>query len=103
MWSTALAAQARSSLPAADSLELHRSARSAQAVFERNRRRLLPRTSLGRGGSCDERVGRFCSWYDEGDWAPEPEGPETTARRDELLVVLDSVAAALPGDRWVAG
>jgi hypothetical protein len=86
-----------------DSLELHRSARSAQARFERRRLNLMPRGPVGSGGACDEHVGRFCTWYEEGDWVPEPETPELAARRRELLQALDSIGALLPGDDWVAG
>ncbi len=97
-----VSALGREAAPAEDSTELHRAARDAQARFERLRLRSLPRGGTS-GGSCQERVGRFCFWSEDGDWVPTPEGPELTAHRDALLAVLDSVGRLLPGDDWVAG
>jgi hypothetical protein len=77
-------------------------ARAAQVRFERRRIRYLPIT-IGVSGSCDEHVGRFCSWYDEGDWYPLPEAPQISTLRTELLVALDSAQEGLPGDDWVLG
>jgi hypothetical protein len=78
-------------------------ARAAQARFERRRLRYLPITLDSYGGSCDEHVGRFCSWYDEGDWFPIPEREEIRALRAELLETLAATRRALPGDGWVLG
>ena len=87
----------------ADSSDLLGVARAAQGRFERGRVSHFPLTLETFGGSCDEHVGRFCSWYDEGDWYPQPEDPEIGVLRAELLMVLDSVQAELPGDGWVLG
>src|SRR2546426_1894117 len=50
-----------------DSQRILRSARAAQAGFEFTRRHNLP-TDFGHGrAACDEQIGRFCYWYDDGD------------------------------------
>lgn len=86
-----------------DSSDLRSVARGAQRRFEYRRTRYLPSTWGARGGSCDERVGRFCTWYSEGEWVPEPEDPRIVRMREELLAVLDSAGRALPGDDWILG
>jgi len=86
-----------------DSSDLRGTARAAQALYERRRLRHLPVTSISFIDACDETIGRFCSWYDEGDWYPEPEPPDVEALRSALLAVLDSVQRYLPGDGWVLG
>ncbi|UCD23763.1 MAG: hypothetical protein JSW51_12115 [Gemmatimonadota bacterium] len=87
-----------------DSGDVLKQLRSAQARFERIRRSNLPFASGLGGGRCDENVGRFCYWYDEDDsWQQPEENEETTREREFLLRRLDSAAAALPGDRWIAG
>ncbi|HEU5260271.1 MAG TPA: hypothetical protein VFU41_02480 [Gemmatimonadales bacterium] len=89
-----------------DSQQILRFARDAQADFEWIRRHHLP-TRHGYGGSaCDERIGRFCFWHpdDRTDPPPPPEEPRRIrAARDRLVQQLDSVAALLPGDEWIAG
>src|SRR5204862_3417383 len=101
-WGRATAAQ----LP--DSQHILRSARSAQAEFESLRRHNLPREPGHGGADCDERVGRFCYWYDDDGETrppppPPPEAAAITRARDRLLTTLDSAALALPGDAWIAG
>jgi hypothetical protein len=78
-------------------------ARSAQAEFERSRRANLPaEPGIARHG-CDERIGRFCYWY-EPFADPSLVEPEIIHRaRGELL---DSLAAAhqrLPRNSWISG
>jgi len=51
-------------------------ARSAQAAFERRRLPHLPVGVGAPGWECEEHVGRFCTWYEEGEWYPTPEDPE---------------------------
>ncbi len=89
-----------------DSVALRESLKQAQRDFERLRRRFLPFTS-GEGPSpCPERVGRFCIWPDdEGDWPDilPPEHERVVAARRGFLTQLDSAAAVLPGDGWIAG
>jgi len=89
-----------------DSQRILRSARAAQADFESIRRYNLP-TAFGHGrAACDEQIGRFCYWYDDGDEplrAPPPESAGITRARERLLATLDTAAAELPGDAWIAG
>ena len=89
-----------------DSQLILRSARAAQADFESTRRYNLP-TAFGHGrAACDEQIGRFCYWYDDGDEplrAPPPESAGITRARERLLATLDTAAAELPGDAWIAG
>ncbi len=86
-----------------DSSESQGIARAAQARFERRRIRYFPLILGSANGACDEQVGRFCSWYDEGDWYPRPELVEAEELREELLFLLDSIQALLPGDGWLLG
>ena len=99
-WGRAPAAQ----LP--DSQHILRSARAAQADFESIRRHNLPKEFRHGGSDCDERIGRFCYWYDGDDVTLRPspaESEQITRARDRLLSALDTAAAALPGDEWIAG
>jgi hypothetical protein len=89
--------------PAVDSQRVLRDARAAQTAFERTRRANLPLNRQGTSGRCDVRVGRFCYWWDDGEFEPPPERPKTKAARDAMLERLARAAAALPGDRWIAG
>lgn len=87
----------------ADSSDLASVGRAAQANFERRRRHYFPITLSYGSGECDEHVGRFCTWYGEGEWYPLPEKEEITALRSELLHRLDSLQHHLPGDGWLLG
>jgi hypothetical protein len=78
-------------------------ARAAQARYEIRRARHFPQTFGGSSGPCDETVGRFCTWYGEGDWVPEPEAPEIDAMRGRLIAELDSLQRAAPADGWIFG
>ena len=89
--------------PPADSQRVIRRARDAQAEFERVRRANLPLDTRGSTGRCDVHVGRFCYWWDDGEFPAPPEMPRTKAARTVLLERLAKGAAALPGDRWIAG
>ena len=100
---TAQYSAAASRRPAVDSQRVLRDARSAQMAFERTRRANLPLNSGGTSGRCDVRVGRFCYWWDDGEFEPPAELPKTKAARDVLLDRLTTAANALPGDRWIAG
>jgi len=88
---------------AVDSQRVLRDARAAQNDFERTRRANLPLNNRGTAGRCDVRVGRFCYWWDDGEFTPPAEPPKTTSARNALLVRLDKAASTLPGDRWIAG
>ncbi len=89
---------------APDSSDVLGSARSAQARFERQRRRLLPLALAASGGPCEERVGRFCMWHSgEDDWAPVPDPPELMALRKSLLDELAELTGEIPSDGWILG
>ncbi|HET8655427.1 MAG TPA: hypothetical protein VFL93_07910 [Longimicrobiaceae bacterium] len=102
---TPLSAQAPPPLSARDSSRALHHAREEQARFERARRSHLPEVSGGDSGTCDEHVGRFCLTYtdEDDDWRPPPEPAPVADARERLLGVLDSTAALIPGDDWVAG
>jgi hypothetical protein len=79
--------------------------RSAQEGFESFRRSHLPFLSVRRPAAdgCDERVGRFCYWYDES----EPEAPDEPRSirdaRTRLIAQLDSAGHSYPNDHWISG
>jgi hypothetical protein len=86
-----------------DSLATLRAARRAQAEFEGQRRALAPRAPARSSGPCDERIGRFCYWY-EGERSDAPPEPRAiAAARARLIARLDSAAFRIPGDAWIAG
>ena len=87
----------------ADSQRVVRDARSAQAAFERTRRANLPLENGGTSGRCDVRVGRFCYWWDDGEFPAPPEPSKTKAARGALLERLAHGAQRVPGDGWIAG
>jgi len=84
-----------------DSQALLRAARRAQEEFELTRRWHLP--AAPSASRCDELVGRFCYWHGDDRDQPPPEPERTGRARDALLDKLDSLAALLPGDAWIAG
>ncbi len=75
---------------------------AAQAVFERERRFRLPATGGG-GGRCDERIGRFCYWYDDRDTSLPSEPLSVIGLRMQLLGTLRDAAAEEPGSNWLTG
>ncbi|MGH7618388.1 MAG: hypothetical protein ACREPM_14285, partial [Gemmatimonadaceae bacterium] len=48
------------------------------------------------------RIGRYCYWRGDEEKGPD-EAPEIVRRRDDLVRLLDSAAAKLPADDWLAG
>jgi hypothetical protein len=89
-----------------DSARVLRTARSAQAEFERVRFQHLPWTyGGGAPDRCDEIVGRFCFWFGDkhDDWTPPPEDHAVTAARTSLVDRLRDAARRQPGDEWVVG
>jgi hypothetical protein len=94
-------------LPTRDSARALRDARSEQYRFEAVRRQHLPWTD-GSGGVCelqDERIGRFCLSFDDGEaeWQAPAEDEAIGRARDRLIEHLDSAARVAPGDVWVSG
>ena len=86
-----------------DSLRALRAARRAQESFETTRRLYLPREYGIGSHHCDVRVGRWCVWNDESnDRKAPPEAPRTIEARGQLLARLDTLAARIPGDEWIA-
>lgn len=75
----------------------------AQARFESFRRANLPAHRGRMARECQERVGRFCYWYDEESPPPAPELASVTRMRTELISQLDSLGRSLPSDEWLAG
>ncbi len=96
--------------PQIDSIELNGQGRGAQARFERTRALHAPLGWQTFTGPCDERLGRFCLTLGRDDlppvaeeeaWTPPPEDPRVTEAREELLELLETLARAIPGDRWI--
>ena len=52
---------------------------------------------------CDERVGRFCYWYEEDSPDPPTEPDQIREARDRLIEQIDSTGREFPNDRWVSG
>lgn len=91
-----------------DSLAVVRWAQRAQAEFESSRRARLPSVEAQPASRCDpllgaELIGRFCYWDDGSASKPRPEPSSIGALRHRLIHVLDSAAAMLSGDEWIAG
>jgi hypothetical protein len=91
-----------------DSQAVVRWAQRAQADFESARRARLPSVEAQPASRCDpllgaELIGRFCYWDDGSASNPPPEPSSIGALRQRLLQVLDSAAAMVPGDEWIAG
>jgi hypothetical protein len=100
------AARAQSSVQravASDSIDLLRLAREAQREFERIRRDNLPYGSDGGSERCDERIGRYCYWYEPSS-ASAPRESEVIGRaRERLLHDLAAAGGRLPGNDWIIG
>jgi hypothetical protein len=100
------AARAQSSTQgaaASDSLGILRHAREAQRDFERIRRANLPTELDGGSDRCDERIGRYCYWYEPSS-NPAPRESEVVGRaRERLLRDLAAAGGRLPGDGWITG
>ena len=85
-----------------DSIRALRLAHRAQGDFEFLRTRLLPRATLVGATGCDAVVGRYCYLQQVSSSAPT-EDPSVVAARTQLLTLLDSLGAMVPGDRWIIG
>lgn len=91
--------------PDADPEEVIGEAKGRQRSFERHRRVRLPYAGGRGGGRCDEIVGRYCLWHDDGDDDFEPpEEPESVTReREQLLDHLAGALARVPDSDWLVG
>jgi hypothetical protein len=95
--------QASARAQSSDSLDLLRQAHAAQREFERVRRSHLPYELGVRQKNCDERIGRYCYWYEPMvESAPAEVAPVRVAR-ESLLVALQDAHQQLPGDGWITG
>ena len=78
--------------------------RAAQEGFETFRRRNAPAFAVRTGPDrCDERVGRFCYWYEEDSPDPPKEPERIREARNRLIDQIDSIGRQWPNDRWVSG
>jgi hypothetical protein len=89
--------------PAVDSLTLDQEARAAQREFEQTRRAHLPPDLGGPRRSCDERIGRYCYWYDPPADHEAQEPDVIVQARGRLLRDLGAALDRLPGDEWISG
>jgi hypothetical protein len=85
-----------------DSLDVLRHARHAQRDFEQFRRANLHTELDGGSHPCEERIGRFCYWYDPFSRRP-PESEAIQRERARLLRELTDAGGRLPGDDWIVG
>lgn len=89
---------------APDPEEVVDEAKGRQRAFERHRRRRLPYAGGRSGDRCDEIVGRYCLWHEDGEDREPPEESESVAReRDELLEHLASALRRVPDSDWLVG
>jgi hypothetical protein len=84
-------------------LDPREQAQRGQERFENFRRANLMSYNGGGGTRCEERVGRFCYWYDEVSPPPPPDRPIVVAARLQFVRTLDSLARILPTDEFIAG
>jgi hypothetical protein len=94
-----------SAQPAAglDSRDLLRRAHHAQRDFERTRRAHLPAELGAASNRCDERIGRYCYWYDPSPATARPESDIVRQAREHLLGKLAALSEQLPGNAWITG
>ena len=97
------AAQGATAADSAPSADPRDAGQRAQARFETFRRANLGPYRGRAATECQERVGRFCYWYDEDAAPPDPERPAVAGARRALIATLDSLARSLPTDEWLAG
>ncbi len=97
------AAAAAGDSNSAEPLDPREVGQRAQARFETFRRANLTPYRGRVSRECQERVGRFCYWYDEESPAPEPERRVVTEARLQLITTLDSLTRTLPTDEWLNG
>jgi hypothetical protein len=98
-WAQASVQQATAS----DTRDLLRRAHQAQRDFERTRRANLPAELGPAPHPCDERIGRYCYWYDPSPDSAPPEPDMVRQAREHLLHQLAWLAEQLPGNGWIIG
>jgi hypothetical protein len=86
-----------------DSRDLLRRAHQAQRDFERTRRAHLPAQLGAPRHTCDERIGRYCYWYDLSPDSVPPESHIVQRARERLLRDLAAAGEQLPGNGWITG
>lgn len=77
-------------------------ARAIQEAFESDRHRKLPMVPTA-SGRCDERIGRFCYWYDDSDTTLPKEPELVKAARARLNLSLALAQADRPSSNWLLG
>ncbi|MFL5495096.1 MAG: hypothetical protein ACJ8DC_11995, partial [Gemmatimonadales bacterium] len=88
---------------ASDTRDLLRRAHRAQRDFEQTRRDNLPAELGATPHRCDERIGRYCYWYDPFPDSPSPEPEIVQEAREHLLDELAGLSEQLPGNGWIIG
>src|SRR5439155_12529719 len=83
--------------------DLLRRARQAQRDFEQTRRANLPAELGAAPHKCDERIGRYCYWYDPFPDSAPPESDIVRQAREHLLDELAALGEQLPGNAWITG
>jgi hypothetical protein len=88
---------------ASESLQVLHRARAAQHDFEWVRRINLPYENESGTTRCDERIGRYCYWYQPFS-SLTPREPAVVGRaRARLLQQLAAAGERVPGDGWIVG
>jgi hypothetical protein len=82
---------------------LLRQARRAQRDFERIRRGHLPSEPGAGSSGCDERIGRFCYWYEPFTDPSLAESNVVQRARHKLLDDLEAAHRRVAGDGWITG
>lgn len=77
-------------------------AKQAQMELERFRENRIPPEASGYGG-CDEMVGRLCFRYEDDDSPIQPEPPELSMARRDMLRDLSGAHRDAPMDEWILG
>jgi hypothetical protein len=96
------AARGVDTVPGAD--RVLEEAEDRQRGFERHRRRRLPYAGGSASARCDEIVGRYCLWHEDGDDIELAEEPRSVGReRDRLLEHLAGALDSVPGSAWLVG
>lgn len=91
---------------APDPEEVVGEAKGRQRAFERHRRRRLPYAGGRSGDRCDEIVGRYCLWHEDGadrDREPPEESESVVREREELLEHLAAALRRVPDSDWLVG